>query len=60
METELKKSRRTILRTGISLVQPGKILIRGYDLIEMIGKKSFGDMIYLLFSGDLPRETRGR
>lgn len=57
---ELKKSRKTVLRTSISLVQPGKILIRGYDLIEMIGKKSFGDLIYLLFSGDLPRGNEGK
>lgn len=61
METkELKKSRRTMLRTDISLVQPGKILIKGYDLIQMIGRKSFGDMIYLLFKGDLPKGNEGK
>lgn len=59
-EKDLKKSRKTVLRTSISMVQPGKILIRGYDLVEMIGKKSFGDLIYLLFSGDLPKRNEGK
>jgi len=61
METKgLKKSRKTLLRTEISWVQPGKILIRGYDLIQMIGRKSFGDMLYLLFTGDLPKANEGK
>lgn len=57
---EMKKSRKTLLRTEISLVQPGKIVIKGYDLVEMIGRKSFGDLIYLLFSGDLPKGNEGK
>ena len=32
----------------------------GYDLIDMIGKKSFGDLVYLLFTGDLPRGNEGK
>jgi len=62
METTkgLRKSRKTILRTGISWIQPGKILIRGYDLIQMIGRKSFGEMLYLLFTGDLPKGNEGK
>lgn len=57
---ELKKSRKSPLRTRISCVQPGKILIRGYDLIEMIGKKNFGDVIYLIFTGDFPKGNEGK
>lgn len=61
MEGEkMKKSRKTVLKTEISWVQPGKILIKGYDLVEMIGRKSFGDIIYLLFSGDLPKGNEGK
>ncbi len=55
-----KKSRKSMLRTGISLIQPGKILIRGYPLVEMIGRKSFGDLVYLLFSGNLPAGNEGK
>lgn len=48
------------LSTGISLVKPGKVLIRGYDLIKLIGKISFGDMIYLLFTEKLPEKNEGK
>jgi citrate synthase len=48
------------LSTAISLVKPGKVLIRGYDLIKLIGKISFGDMIYLLFTENLPKGNEGR
>lgn len=58
--SQLRKSRKSVLRTSISMVKPGKILIKGYDLIEMIGRKSFGDMVYLLFTGDLPKGNEGR
>jgi len=57
---ELKKSRKSTLRTEISWVQPGKILVRGYNLVEMIGRKSFGDMLYLLFARDLPKGNEGK
>jgi citrate synthase len=59
-KAELKKSRRTVLRTEISWVEPGKILIRGYNIADLIGKKSFGDVIYLLFTGELPIKNEGK
>ena len=59
-KTELRKSRKTPLRTEISWIEPGKILIRGYDLVSLIGRKSFGDMIFLLFTGELPKGNEGK
>jgi citrate synthase len=59
-KNDLKKSRKTTLKTEISWVQPGKILIRGYNLIDLIGTKSFGDVIYLLFTGELPKTNEGK
>ena len=47
-------------RTGIGRVRPGEILVRGYDLTELIGNRSFGDVAYLLLSGDLPTGNEGR
>jgi citrate synthase len=47
-------------RTGISRVAPNEIRVRGYDLIEMIGRRSFGDVVYLLLSGELPEGNEGR
>jgi citryl-CoA lyase len=47
-------------RTGIGRVRPGEILVRGYALIELIGNRSFGDVAFLLLSGELPRGNEGR
>lgn len=47
-------------RTGIGRVRPNEILVRGYDLTELIGTRSFGDVTYLLLSGDLPEGNEGR
>lgn len=47
-------------RTAIGRVRPNDILVRGYDLTELIGRRSFGDVVYLLLSGELPRGNEGR
>lgn len=47
-------------RTAISRVRPNEIRVRGYDLIELIGERSFGDVVYLLLSGELPSGNEGR
>jgi citrate synthase len=47
-------------RTSIAQVKPNDIRVRGYDLLELIGNRSFGDVVYLLLSGDLPRGNEGR
>lgn len=47
-------------RTEISEVKPNEIRVRGYDLMELIGRASFGDVVYLLLSGDLPVANEGR
>lgn len=51
---------RPFWRTAISRVRPDEILVRGHDLTELIGNRSFGDVVYLLLSGDLPQENEGR
>ena len=48
------------LTTAISSISPGKIIIKGYNLIDMIGKISFAEMIYLLFTGELPKANEGK
>lgn len=48
------------LTTAISAISPGNIRIKGYDLMELMGEISFGDMIFLLFTGELPRGREGR
>jgi citrate synthase len=47
-------------RTALTAIEPNKILVRGYPLDEMMGRVTFGEAIYLLFTGDLPTPAIGR
>ena len=52
--------RKPFWRTSIAEVKPNDIRVRGYDLLELIGNRSFGDVVYMLLSGDLPQGNEGR
>jgi citrate synthase len=41
-------------RTGITRIEPNKILVRGYPLDEIMGRLTFGETIYLLLMGEVP------
>jgi citryl-CoA lyase len=47
-------------RTGIGRVRPNEVLVRGYDLTDLMGRRPFGDVVYLLLTGDLPKRNEGR
>jgi len=47
-------------RTGISQVQPNQINIRGYAIADLIGRASFGDMVFLLLKGEWPQRGEGQ
>lgn len=47
-------------KTAISHVADGKEVIRGYDLKELIHKKSFVEAIFLVLKGELPSENETR
>src|SRR4051812_2821914 len=47
-------------RTSLSAIEPNKILIRGYRVQELMERCSFGDVIYLTFTGELPTRNEGR
>jgi len=49
-----------ILKTSVSWVDPDRILIRGYRMRDLIGRVNFGQLIYLLLTGDLPEPKVGR
>ncbi len=53
-------SEKPFWRTSISEVKPNEIRVRGYDLLELIGNRPFGDVVYLLLSGELPDGNEGR
>lgn len=47
-------------KTAISRVEPNKIVVRGYNLIDLIGKYSYADLTYLLWRGELPSADHSR
>ncbi|HEX78097.1 MAG TPA: citryl-CoA lyase [Dehalococcoidia bacterium] len=47
-------SESTFWETGIVHIGPHKWTYRGYDSIDLLGRISFGTMIYLLLKGELP------
>lgn len=46
-------------KTAITKVEPNNLIVRGYPLNDLIGKANFGQMVYLLFKGDLPGRREG-
>jgi citrate synthase len=47
-------------KTAITKIEPNKITVRGYELSQLIGKASYGQMVYLLLKGEMPDERTGR
>ena len=47
------------VQTKIAVLHPDRILVHGYNLVEMGGRYSFGDTIYLLLTGELPSGHEG-
>jgi citrate synthase len=46
--------------TKITELHPDRMLIRGYNLSDLIGQYAFGDVVYLLLAGELPEENQGK
>lgn len=42
------KTSEPFWRTAISKVEPNKIVVRDYNLMDLVGKYSYADLTYLL------------
>src|SRR2546425_5382327 len=47
-------------KTSLSAVEKNKILIRGYRVQDLMEHCTFGDIIYLTFTGELPTGREGQ
>lgn len=47
------------VETAISRAYPDRILVRGYSLVDLAARRSFGDVVYLLLCGELPTGREG-
>lgn len=46
-------------KTAISKAYPDRILVKGFSVTELAGQRSFGDLVYLLMTGNLPDGQQG-
>jgi citryl-CoA lyase len=54
------KTMANATKTNITSISPGKILIKGYDIAKLMGRKSFAEIVYLILKGELPTEAEGK
>ncbi|HUK50099.1 MAG TPA: citryl-CoA lyase [Terriglobales bacterium] len=47
-------------KTAISRVEPNKIIVRGYNLMDLVGRYNYADLTYLLWRGELPPANHSR
>lgn len=47
-------------KTSISKVEPNKIVVRGYNLTDLVGRYSYAALTYLLWRGELPSNDEAR
>ncbi len=47
-------------KTAITKIEPNKVAVRGYRIDELMGRISFGEMVYLVLKGELPTPAVGR
>jgi citrate synthase len=47
-------------KTGITKVEPNKIVTRGYPQDELIGNVPFSHVVFLLLKGEMPNENQGK
>lgn len=46
--------------TAITKIEPNKVVVRGYRIDELMGRVSFGEMVYLVLKGELPSPEIGK
>ena len=46
--------------TKITNLLPGKILVRGYQINDLIGNLSYAEVVYLCMKGELPSKNMGK
>ena len=52
--------RKAVWATAITKIEPNKVMVRGHDIADLMGRVSFGAAVYLILKGELPDEGVGR
>ena len=46
--------------TAITKIEPNRVAVRGYDIADLMGRVSFGEVVHLLLTGELPDPAIGQ
>jgi hypothetical protein len=49
--------RKATWNSAITRIEPNRVGVRGYDIAELMGHVSFGAAVYLILTGELPRDN---
>ena len=52
--------RKAAWTTAITKIEPNKVMVRGHDIADLMGRVSFGAAVHLILKGELPDERVGR
>lgn len=52
--------RKAVWTTGVTRIEPNRVMVRGHDIASLMGRISFGAAVYLILKGQLPDERTGR
>ena len=47
-------------KTALTAVAPNQVRVRGYNIADLMGRCTFGQVVYLLLRGEMPGEKVGR
>lgn len=48
------------MKTAITKIEPGSIRVKGYNITELMEKKTYAEVVFLLLKGDLPSPAEAK
>jgi succinyl-CoA synthetase alpha subunit len=55
-----ESERKAAWTTGITKIEPNRVMVRGHDIAQLMGQASFGAAVYLILKGSMPDAKIGR
>ena len=52
--------RKTFWKTAVCEIAPHRWALRGYDITKLMGRISYGTLVYLMLKGEMPQPKLGR
>src|SRR5437773_2713400 len=51
--------KNAVWNTAVTRIEPNRVAVRGYDIVELMGRVSFGTAVHLILTGELPSPAIG-